>query len=244
MLLGVINMKIAVCDDEKEMRASLLEILNEYASKRNIIINATEFSCGSELLRSKIEFDIIFMDYQMDGLDGMETSRRYRTKENTDTTLIFVSAFPLIALDSFEVNTFRFLTKPIDKNKLFKALDDYLVASDDDKLIHLKSGDDYYKVNTDDIIYAEAERKHTIIRTTSDTIVVSKTLHEIEVLLPSDKFYRCQKSFVVNFRHISNHNNSEIFFDNGEKASISRRLTAEFKSAFRDYIMRYNMEML
>ena len=230
-------MKIAICDDEKIMRDSLAGFLNEYAESRNSEISITEFSSGDDLLSEKTDFDIVFMDYQMEGTDGMETSRRYRAEKSPDTTLIFVSSFPLIAIESFEVNTFRFLTKPIDKEKLFKAIDDY-INSYTNRFIVLKSGNDHYRIKTDDIIYTEAKGKQTIVRTVSDAIIVSKPLREIEKYLSDDRFYRCQKSFIVNMMHIESFNTSEILLDNGEKAIIGRRMYIQFKSDFQKFIMK------
>ena len=60
----------------------------------------------------------------MENLNGIETARKIRNLNN-NCAIIFVSSYPDIAIDTFEVEAFRFLIKPIDKVKLFKSIDDY-----------------------------------------------------------------------------------------------------------------------
>lgn len=91
-----------------------------------------------------------------------------------------------------------------------------------------------------DIIYAEAKGKHTIIRTTQKTFEIHIHLKKIEDKLPTEKFCRCQRAYIAGFSHINNHTNSEIIFDNGERAQIGKVYTAKFKKSFQDYIMKYN----
>lgn len=232
-------MKIAICDDETVMHTQLKKCLEEYAIKRNLIFLYSDFSNGSELLASDKEFDIIFMDYQMNGIDGLETSRRLRQK-NINTTIIFLTSYEKVVFDSFSVNTFRFLVKPINIEKLTAALDAYLATLDDDNFIVLKTDDDNQRIKIDDIIYAEAEDKYCRIRTTAKEIEYRKTLSEFEKLLPQDKFFRSHRSFLVGFRHIASHTSTDIVFDNDERAMISKLKQTNFKKAFMDYMKRYN----
>lgn len=234
-------MRVAICDDEKPMQAILENLLNEYSRMRNIDVFVDKFDNGRNLLKSinEREYEIVFMDYQMDDIDGMETSRLIRNKNN-DSVIIFVSAYPEVAVDSYEVNTFRFIVKPINKEKLFKAIDDYLKSIDYDNLLILKTHDGTWKIKMSDIIYAEAKEKHTIIRTTQNTFEIHIHLKKIEEKLPIEKFCRCQRAYIAGFSHIENHSNTEIFFDNGERAQIGKVYAAKFKKSFQKYIMRYN----
>lgn len=101
-------MKIAVCDDEMVLFEELYTLLNEYSALKKEPILTTYFKTGNDLLLSTEKFDIIFMDYQMDDIDGLETSKRLRLK-NSNVAIIFLTVFPKIVFQSFEVNTFRFL---------------------------------------------------------------------------------------------------------------------------------------
>lgn len=229
----------AICDDEKIMQNCLIQLLQEYGAEKGIDIIADRFENGSDLLRSSREYEVIFMDYQMNGIDGIETARKIR-ETNCDSVIIFISAYPEAALDSFEVGTFRFLKKPVDKQKLFCALDDYMRSIDYDNLLIIKTRDRVWKIKISDIIYAEANGKHTIIRTVKDYLEVLVHLKVIENKLPPEKFVRCQRAYVAGFGHIRNHTNTEIFFDNGEKARIGKAYTKKFKESFKNYIIRYN----
>lgn len=235
-------MRVAICDDEKSMQKILAKLLDEYAQLRNIDIVIDKFDDGLSLLRSLYEYEIVFMDYQMKEYDGMETSRLIRER-NQECVIIFVSAYPEVAVDSYEVNTFRFIVKPINKEKLFKAIDDYMKSIDYDNLLILKTHEGTWKIKMSDIVYAEAKGKHTIIRTTCKIYEVHIHLKKIEERLPTGKFFRCQRSYIVGFEHINNHSNTEIYFDNGERAQIGKTYSVKFKKAFQDYIMRYNKEV-
>lgn len=229
----------AICDDEINMQNCLVRLLQEYSVKKGIDILVDRFENGYDLLRSQREYEIIFMDYQMNGIDGIKTARMIR-ESNCDSVIIFISAYPEAALDSFEVGTFRFLKKPVDKIKLFHAMDDYLKSVDRDNLLIIKTRDGIWRIKISDIIYAEAKGKHTIIRTVKDYMEVFVHLKVIENKLPAEKFIRCQRAYVAGFGHISNHTNTEIFFDNGEKAQIGKAYMKKFKEEFKNYIIRYN----
>lgn len=238
-------MRVAICDDEKAMQITLVKLLDEYKHMRGIDVYVDKFDNGYELLRAskEREYEIVFMDYQMDGIDGMETSRLIRST-NKECIIIFVSAFPEVAVDSYEVNTFRFIVKPINKKKLFRAIDDYLKTIDYDNLFILKTHDGTWKIKMSDIIYAEAKGKHTIIRTEKKVFEIHIHLKKIEDKLPPEKFCRCQRAYIAGFAHIANHSNSEIYFDNGERAQIGRAYIVKFKKTFQEYVMKYNERSL
>lgn len=234
-------MKIAICDDQMAMHTELKKHLENYAQKRNLIMIYNDYTNGFDLISSQNEYDIIFMDYQMAEIDGLETARQIR-KKNTDTTIIFLTSFPDIVFDTFEVNAYRFLVKPIDDARLEAALDSYLSDNDESNLILIKTDESNQKININDIIYIEASDKYCNIRTNEGTVLFKKTLSEIEKMLPEDKFFRCHRTYLVGFRHIVSHTSTDVVFDNKEKALISRVKLSPFKKAFTNYIKRYNFQ--
>lgn len=234
-------MKIAICDDQMAMHTELKKHLESYAQKRNLIMIYNDYTNGFDLISSQNEYDIIFMDYQMAEIDGLETARQIR-KKNTDTTIIFLTSFPDIVFDTFEVNAYRFLVKPIDDARLEAALDSYLSDNDESNFILIKTDESNQKININDIIYIEASDKYCNIRTNEGTVLFKKTLSEIEKMLPEDKFFRCHRTYLVGFRHIVSHTSTDVVFDNKEKALISRVKLSPFKKAFTNYIKRYNFQ--
>ena len=232
-------MKIAICDDEVPMHDLLKRNLDRYAKERNISMMYSDFTGGSELLAFPRDLDMIFMDYQMKDMDGLETARKLRAA-HIDTPIIFLTSYPHIVFDTFEVNAYRFLVKPVDPEKLAAALDDFLSAQDDDKFIILKDGECTQRIRIDDIIYAEASDKYCFVRTTEEGFVCKKTLSEFESLLPEDRFFRSHRTYLVGFRHVESHTETTITLDNQEKAQISKLKRTLFKKAFQDYIKRYH----
>ena len=236
-------MKIAICDDEAFWINELQILLKEYYITRHIDIYVSLFSCGTELLMSKDKFDLIFMDYQMENLNGIETARKIRNLNN-NCAIIFVSSYPDIAIDTFEVEAFRFLIKPIDKVKLFKSIDDYRKKIENDDFIVLKSRQNVTILRTSEIIFCEALGRHTLLHTTKGKIESSKNIKEIEKQLSHDYFFRSHKAFISSFSHITGYDNNSITCDNGETAFISRNYLPRFKAAFHEFIVKNNMRKI
>lgn len=236
-------MNIAICDDENYWRETLTVLLKEYESSRHIKLYITYFSDGLSLIKSSKTFDVIFMDYQMKDLNGVETARELKSANN-NCIIIFISAFPNTALDTFEVDAFRFLVKPINKEKLFKSLDDYQKQTEKERFLIFKTHNGAIKIKESDIIYCEAAQKHTFIHTVNCTYEIHINIKQIENKLSKENFFRCHKAYIVSFFHIRAHSNTDITMDNQEKAYISRNSLSAFREAFQDYVLKYNMEKI
>ncbi|MBD5146691.1 MAG: response regulator transcription factor [Ruminococcus sp.] len=234
-------MNVAICDDEKIWQSELIDNLNEYKKMRKIDIFIQCFSDGESCCEAPNDkYDIIFMDYQMENSNGIETARKIR-KTNSDSIIIFVSAYPQVAMDTFEVKTFRFLSKPIDKAKLFKAIDDYLKEFDVDSFLIFKTHEKTIRIKMSEIIYAEAQRNHTIIHTEKEDFEILKNLKAVEKMLPKDRFFRCHNAYITSLYHVKKHSNTEVCFDDNSVAYISRSMLTKFKKAFHEFIKKHDL---
>ena len=233
-------MKVAICDDEKPWANEINSLLIEYSHTRRIDVFSFYYDSGTSLIESEKKYDIVFMDYQMEGLNGIETARKIN-RINPDGIIIFVSAYTNVALDAFEVKAYRFIAKPINKEKLFKAVDDYRAEMDSDNFLIFKTHEGTIRIKISEIVFVEALGNHSIIHTLNTDYEILVNLKTIQNKLPSDKFFRCHKAYITSFAHIKAHDNTVIKYDNGTKVYISRNYLPKLKKAFTDYILRYNI---
>ena len=235
-------MRIAICDDEKFFRDSLKRNLEGYAKKYALDFVYSEFPAGEPLLLSNTEFDLIFMDYQMEKMNGIDIVGNMRNRED-ETAVIFISNYGEVVFESIEVQPYRFLTKPVDIEKLHRALDAFIKKFTTEKyvLLYNEEEDKVCRIAESSIIYAEADNIYCKVRTAKAYYKFKGTLSKFERSLKSDFFYRSHRSFLVNFNFIDSYTHSEIRFTNNEKASLTKTKHSDFKKKYIAFIKQKNI---
>lgn len=232
-------MKIAVCDDNIMFQEEIKNLLYQYFGRLSVEIQL--FSNGSEFLTAvqsiKIPFDLVFMDIEMPGIDGLETSRQLR-KENRDLFLIFLSSHAELAFDGYEVDAFRFLTKPVNQEKLLKALSDWEKLRLSEERISLNLGDHNQVLSWRDIQYIQSENVYVNVVTAQQRILVRMKMNELEKRMPKSMFFRPHRSFLVNLQHIHSFDSKKIRMVDGLEVPLSRRNTAEFRNHMMNFLNR------
>ena len=160
-------MRIAICDDEKNIR----ELIGDKVVKQYPEAEIVFFSSGEELLLSDSHIDLLFLDIQMSGRNGMDTARELRKKDK-NVILIFVTAVEEYVFQAFDVGAFHYIVKPINEAKfmdvLRKAVDELDskrkdVNETEERYLMINSGGVHTKVIFDDIVYAEIFNRKIVI---------------------------------------------------------------------------------
>ena len=231
-------MQIAICDDEPNFRDELRNYLVEYKKDRRLQLDIYEFENGNDLCISKIPFDIVFLDYQMPSLDGMETARKLR-ENNVLCNIVFVTNYPDFVFESFEVNPYRFWKKPVEFEKVESLLNLYIKQHKMLAPIMIFDYDGQKIIESKDVVYLEGDGRYCIIRTRFETVHSSKTLSGVLELLPQYCFFRVHKSYAVNLYCVKRILGNEVWLNNGEKVLISRNNVSKFKVAYKNFIKDY-----
>lgn len=226
-------MKIAICDDNAEIRREILLLVKQSCQKAEISL----FSTGEELLRSVLHFDIIFLDIEMGQLGGIEAAKKLRGRNcgSKKEIIIFVTAYSDYMEQAFDVNAFHYLIKPINKEKFNRVFAAALKEiTEIEPFIVIKTFGDRQKLLLKDILYIESSNKKAVFHTKKGTVEVYRKMEELEQEL-SGRFFRCHRCFLVNMESISGYSYEEIKLINGESLILSKKKYPDFVKAYMRY---------
>lgn len=234
-------MRIAVCDDEKEIRDMFVKKIGTLYPKAELLL----YQSGEELLLSDKEPDILLLDIQMPGKNGMEAAEELRRK-NKKAIIIFVTALDDLVFQAFDVGAFHYLVKPFDDRKFAEVLQKAVEQFEDrdrqegaDKKgkmpsLMVTTGGKHVAVNLEDIVYAEVFDRKVILHTMDADIEYYGKMKELEEKA-GDEFYRTHRSFLVNFDFIRKYDAMTVYLEKGQ-AHMARQNYQEFVKQY----LRYN----
>lgn len=232
-------MKIAVCDDEIEIRCGIeRKIRTVYPD-----IGVLQYSSGNSLLKTELNFAVIFLDIHMDGINGMDTAREIR-KRNKNVILIFITAVEEYVFQAFDVGAFHYLVKPIDPVKFYEVLNQAVEYCQDnrhdfldkeEKSILVKIGGVTEKLYLKDIIFAEVFNRKIELHTVNGILEFYGQLSALEKALGED-FFRPHRAFLINFRYVVRYDACQITLEDGNTIVMARQKYPVF---VREYL-KYN----
>lgn len=235
-------MLVAICDDEAFFREELRSILFSYKAERRLHIDVYQYPNGEALLADKKVFDIVFLDQQMPGLNGMQVARTLRSR-NITCSIVFVTSYPDFVYESFEVQPYRFLRKPVKAEDITSLMNTFIKHQKLLSPITVINDSEQSVIHAKDILYLEGDGKYCIIRTNSAVYHSSKTLAQVYEQLPQHCFYRPHKSYVVNLYCIDSFDRESATLTNGELVKIGRSKAAEFKLVYKQFVKDFYVKV-
>lgn len=229
--------RIAVCEDEPVFLKQLTENIKSILDRHAIVYSMDAYTNGSALLAHQ-SFDILFLDIAMKPLNGLELARRLRAGGD-ESRIIFITAHPQYAVDGYDVQAYHYLVKPVDIKKLETVLVKLCSAlrGEYEHAIAVRQGTTVRRVPFEQILYLEIMDRKIYLYKKEESIPFYGRFHELEPLLP-DTFFRCHRSYIVNFDHVQHYKKEAIWLDNGSVVPLSRRRHQEFGLAFMYYLKK------
>jgi len=204
-------------EDEKPAQA----VLQSYLEKVEWISLAGIFGDGIEALDflKKNEVDLIFLDIEMPGLNGIDFLRVVKRAPQ----VIITTAYSHYAVEAFDLDVRDYLMKPFSFDRFLKAVNRISSAPEPRQIHQLQQvmneksfaffnvNKTMVKVMFDDILYIESMREYVYIHLPAERVITKIGIGEIEKMLTGN-FMRVHRSFLVNLNKISAYNAEEIFF--------------------------------
>jgi Response regulator of the LytR/AlgR family len=251
--MGAKMIKIAICDDCAEDREVLITQINEVGKKINNTLDndfqIKEYSCGQVLLEQmrEIAFDIIFLDIQMDGMDGNETAVKIR-EIDMNVVLVFFTGFVEPSCQTFEVQPFRYIMKNMDidtMNKYIQSVLNKAISNANIPKLSANIGKKKIIVNAKDVLYIEkygkGARIHLAMASREDYMCLLdnngnlpdiRSTEKLNVIYEKLKRYEfgCpHNSYIINFNYLlSCEANTYYLIGVDSEFTISRSKEKEF----------------
>ncbi len=230
-------MKIGICDDEKATREMLKGKVKKLYPQADILL----YTSGEQLLAGELP-DILLLDIQMQGKNGIEAAEELRLTDR-QLIIIFVTAIEDYVFQAFDVDAFHYLVKPFSDEKFSEVLQKAAEKlekpeSENGKRktpsLFITTGGTHITVNFEDIVYAEVFNRKVIIHTMDSDIEYYGKLKDLEKKAGED-FYRPHRAYLVNFNFIRKYDATTIYLKKGQALMAKQNYQGFVKS-----YLRYN----
>jgi len=236
-------MNFIICDDDEKDITKLRNMIEEYGRQHAMEIHICEFGSGKELLEAmskEIDKDAIFLDINMDDMDGLSVAKLIRENDE-EVPIVLVTAYMNYALDGYKVRASRFLIKD-DLDKTFTECMDSIChekkRQSDKILFSCVGGDVYLKIS--DIRLIETSGHKNTIHLNKESFQIYKKLDDLAFQLKEYGFLRVHKSFLVNMKYIRKINNYVLTMEDGRQLPIPR---AKYKQVRQEYALFVGKEL-
>ena len=234
-------MKIAICDDLSESRDLVANYLREYASDKDLNFEIMEFSSAEELLATKENFVFVFMDVQLDKMDGIKATEILN--ERLPNALIFiVTAYNDYLDDAMDLNVFRYINKPFSKDRFFASLDKAMVILHRGQVTFKITNSFEISLPKDRICYVEISDRHVHVVTDNDEFYTKKKIAYFKEALAASNFVVPHNSYIVNLDFVKDFTADNITMLDGyvipialtKKAETKQKIFRHFKEQYYD----------
>ncbi len=221
-------LRIAVCDDLPVCVEKLTEVIESWACQRQVNVQLKKFAKGEEVLfdqEAAGDFTAVFVDVELEGIDGMETAARLRER-NRLLSVVFVSQYERYFKQMFQVYPCQFIEKPVAQEKVYDVLDKIVREQ---RVFHesflFKSNRKTVNISLGEVLYFASEKRVIKIRMESGReYTFYEKLDRLEKILEgySSQFIRIHQSYLVNGRQIEQFFPSRVMVRNGDVLPVSR----------------------
>lgn len=226
--------KIGVCEDESIWRSHIEEVVKKFFKIKEEVLLLKLYSGGEALLCGYEGLDLVFLDIEMEGIDGIETAKKLRRMDDK-VEIVFLTSHMEVMQEAFQVKAFRFLDKDFKYERIEECLESYIKEKKSfvDIMVEIKG--EKILLNTKDIIMIEATKNGSIIYCKDKEIFCRKVLSDWEIILKSFYFFRCHKSYIVHFFSIKSISEKVKLLKEYE-AEVSRRKIKELLKKYFEFM--------
>ena len=235
--------RIAICDDEANIRSYLSSLIGVQSCLCEIV----EYASAGDCLADHREIDLLFLDIELatdrSGLDGMALARKIRERATgTQPVIIFVTGYERYVFDAFDVGAFQYLLKPVDEEKFAqvfaRAVAQIGTAKEKPgRVLTLQSANTSKTVPLDSIYYIESSNHKVELHLKDGEFACYAKIGDLELEL-QDQFFRIHKGYLVNLSYVAGYSKTEVTLTNGERLLLSKYKYQDFVKAYLHFLKK------
>lgn len=218
-------MRAAICEDEKVFADDLRNKVNNFFADCGEKIDFDMFSDGTQLLSSVengSQYDIIFLDIQLENSSGMETAAMLRELDRI-VPIIFVTGIEYLASDGYSVGAFDYIIKSSLDDKLESVLLRFVQSQSEKNIVTENLQGEIEVIPVGEILYVESEGRHSLIHTEKEEIQTALPIGKLSEMLTAEKFVEVYKSIYVCTIRIKSIAADTLELSDGKILPLSRR---------------------
>ena len=228
---------IALCDDQPEILEDLERHIRQVGEEIQWEFEIWKFRSGQELLEEIEKISIVFLDIEMDGMDGIETGRIIKRKK-PECKIIISSGKENRFKEAFRIQAFRFITKPFENEEIKEALEGVLDSFVGTRIMELYRKRTSYQVRQLDIKYIKAFNGYTEFAVQEGIFRKDTSLDALEEMLDMRTFYRVNRQYIINMHWVQKYTDGMLVV--GDKnIRVPRRKKSDFERTYIDYDIKY-----
>ena len=233
-------MRILFCDDHcgtlDQLQSYVLEFFTELGGARPELAS---YCSGDALLAAETDADIAFLDVEMPGTNGIQVGAKLKER-NPHIKIFIVTSYPDYLDEAMRFQVFRYLSKPIDKKRLFRNLKDAVYQYNmDTKNYPIETSAGIMVRRAEEILCVEAVNRKVLIHTTNGVLQSTHNMDYWREVLVLPCFYSSHRSYIINMRYVNTVLKDKILLKHGDmciEAYLTRRKYTSFKDTYLQYL--------